>query len=148
VKIRIKNPTRDGAGFTSSARVRKYVAQGCAKLSVDGKQLIFVEDHYRKQNAELSAREMLDQEFRLSATRIRRPQRRFTLEEIRNLPSLPPVVLATNPKRVRRQSTRNGKVTVIVRDGVRIVRTPLVSIDIARRTPKMKEQAERDKEPN
>jgi hypothetical protein len=140
VKIRITNPTRGGAAFTSSARARKYVAQGCAKLSRDGKQLTFVADHYRKKNAELSAREMLDQEFRLSATGYDSRSEVLTLEEIRNLPALRPVVLATNPKRVRRRSTRSGKVKVLVRNGVHIVRAPVVSMDIGRRTPKTKEQ--------
>jgi hypothetical protein len=119
-----------------------YVGQGCAKLSADGKQLTFLEYHHRKESTELSARETLDQEFRLSATGYDGRSDVLTLEEIRNLPALRPVVLATNPKRVRRQSTRSGKVKVLVRDGVRIVQAPVVSIDIARRTAKMKEQPE------
>jgi hypothetical protein len=95
VKIRITNPTRHGARFTSSSRAHLYVGQGCAKLSADGRRLTFVEHHHRKQSAELSARETLDQEFRLSAAGYDSRSDVLTLEEIRNLPALRPVVLAT-----------------------------------------------------
>jgi hypothetical protein len=132
LKIRIENPTPGGARFTSLARARLYESQGCAKLSADGRRLRFHESHYRKQSAELSAKEMADQEHRLKAAGYDSRETVLTLEEIAHLPVLRPVVLATIAKRIRRPSIRNGKVKILVQNGVAVPPAPVVSIDSAR----------------
>jgi hypothetical protein len=142
LKIRIENPTPGGARFTSLARVRLYEAQGCAKLSADGKRLRFLASHHRKQSAELSAQETADQEYRLTSVGYDGRTAVLTLEEIAHLPSLRPVILATIPKRIRRQAIRNGKVKVLVSNGVPVHCAPVVSIEIGREAPKVEEKRE------
>jgi hypothetical protein len=88
VKVRIENPAPDGARFTSRASAQKYVGTGCATLSPDGKRLRFLEDHHRKQSAELSAQETADQEYRLSAHGYDGRAGVRTLKEIANIPVL------------------------------------------------------------
>jgi hypothetical protein len=145
LKVKIENPTRGGARFTSPARARLYESQGCAKLSADGKRLRFYESHHRKQSAELSAQEMADQEHRLSAGGYDSRETVLTLEEIAHLPVLRPVVLATIPKRIRRPSIRNGKVKILVQNGVAVRPAPVVSIDSARGARKIQESVENPK---
>src|SRR6185437_2984051 len=107
LKVRIENPTPGGARFTSAAKARFYELQGCAKLSTDGKRLRFLESHYRKQSAELSAREIADQGYRLSAGGYD-GRGILTLDEIAKIPVVRPAVLVTTPKKARSQPRRNG----------------------------------------
>jgi hypothetical protein len=111
-------------------------------LSADGKRLRFLESHHRKQSAELSAREVADQEYRLTSVGYDGRTAVLTLEEIAHLPALRPVTLATIPKRIRRQSVRNGKVKVLVSNGVPVLCTPVVSIEIGREVQKVEERVE------
>src|SRR5207248_5003352 len=108
LKVRIENPTPGGARFTSVAKACFYELQGCAKLSADGKRLHFLESHYRKQSAELSARENADQEYRLSACGYDR-RAILTLDEIARIPVVRPTVLVTIPKNARSQARRKGE---------------------------------------
>jgi hypothetical protein len=145
LKIRIENPTPGGARFTSAAKARFYEVQGCAKLSADEKRLRFYESHYRKESAELSAKEMADQEHRFSAAGYDSRETVLSLEEIAHLPAVRPVVLATIPKRIRRQSIRNGRVKILVQNGVAMYPAPVVSIASARRVPKIPETVQKPK---
>jgi hypothetical protein len=159
LKIRIENPTPGGARFTSAAKARFYELQGCAKLSADRKRLRFpigsneihlyksedLESHYRKQSAELSAREIADQEYRLSGIGYDGRTRVLTLDEIANLPAIRPVVLATIPKKMRSYSKRSGKVKILVQNGVPVHRAPVVSIEVGRKAGKMREKVETPK---
>jgi hypothetical protein len=131
LKVRITNPTPGGAGFTSAAKARFYELQGCAKLSADGKRLHFLESHHRKQSAELSAREIADQEYRLSACGYDR-RGILTLDEIAKIPVVRPAVLMAIPKKARRQPRRNGKVRTLVQAGLPMHLAPVVSIEATR----------------
>jgi hypothetical protein len=144
LKIRIENPTPGGARFTSAAKARFYELQGSAKLSTGGKRLHFLESHYRKQSAELSARETADHEYRLSACGYDR-RGILTLNEIAKIPVVRPAVLVTIPKKARSQPRRNGKVKILVQDGVPVYRAPVVSIEVGRKAGKMRENAETPK---
>jgi hypothetical protein len=143
LKIRIENPTPGGARFTSAAKARFYELQGCAKLSADGKRLQFLESHYRKQSAELSAREIADQEYRLSACGYDR-RGILSLDEIGNIPVVRPTVLVTIPKKARNQSRRNGKVKILVQNGIPVYGAP-VAIEVGRNAGKTRENVERPK---
>jgi hypothetical protein len=70
-KIRIVNPTPGGDRFTSLHKAQDYVRRGCARLSACGTRLRFVETHHVTRSAELTAKELADQAWRLSA-RLRR----------------------------------------------------------------------------
>jgi hypothetical protein len=145
LKIRIENPTLGGARFTSAAKARFYELQGCAKLSADGKRLRFLESHHRKQSAELSAREIADQDYRLSTRGYDGRTGILTLDEIARIPVVRPTVLVTIHKKARSQPRRNGKVKILVRDGLPIYREPVVSIEVGRKAGKMRETVERPK---
>jgi hypothetical protein len=145
LKISITNPTRHGARFTSLARARKYIVQECAKLSADGKRLTFVEDHHWKQSVELSARETLDQEFRLSARGYDGRETVLTLKEISHLPAVRPVVLATKPTRIRRPPTRHGAVKILMQNGIPVRRAAVMSIGTNRKISKIPEKVEAPK---
>ncbi len=142
MKIRIENPTPGGARFTSAAKARFYELQGCAKLSADGKRLRFLESHYRKQSAELSAQESADQEYRLTSGGYDGRTRILTLDEIANIPVVRPAVLVTIPKKTRRQPRRNGKVRILVQNGVPLYRAPVVSIETGQKSRKVREKVE------
>jgi hypothetical protein len=141
LKIRIENPTPGGARFTSPAKARFYELQGSAKLSADGKRLHFVESHYRKQSAELSAGVIADQKYRLSACGYDR-RGILTLDEIAKIPVVRPAVLVTIHKKAPSQPRRNGKVKILVRDGIPVYRAPVVSIEVYRKAGKMREKLE------
>lgn len=138
LKIRIENPTPGGARFTSAAKARFYELQGCAKLSADGKRLHFLESQYRKQSAELSAREIADQEYRLSACGYD-GRGILTVDEIANIPVVRPTVLVTIPKKARNQSRRNGTVKILVQNGIPVYRAPVVSIEVGRNAGQTRE---------
>jgi hypothetical protein len=145
LKIRIDNPTPGGARYTSAAKARFYELQGCARLSADGKRLYFLESHHRKQSAELSAREIADQEYRLTAGGYDGRTGILTLDEIAKIPVMRPAVLVTIPKKARSQPRRNGKVKILVRDGIPVYRAPVVSLKVGRKAGKMREKVERPK---
>jgi hypothetical protein len=145
VKIRIENPTRGGARFTSPARAQLYVSQGCAELSEDGERLRFIKSHHRKRSAELSAQEMADQEHRLTGNGYDGRAAVLTLDEIAHLPAIRPVVLATIPKKIRRPSFRNGPVKFLMQNGIPAHRAPVVSIDSPRGVRKLRENAQAPK---
>jgi hypothetical protein len=143
LKVRIDNPTPGGARFTSLAKARFYEAQGCARVSADGKRLRFIEDHHRKKSAELSTQQALDEEYRLTQCGYDRRQDVLTLNEIANIPVLRPVVLATIPKKMRSYSSRrSGKVKILVQNGVPIHRAPVVSIEAGRKLSKIQKKVE------
>jgi hypothetical protein len=141
LKIRIENPTPGGARFTSAAKARFYELQGCAKLSTDGKRLRFLESHYRKQSAELSAREIADQGYRLSAGGYD-GRGILTLDEIAKIPVVRPAVLVTTPKKARSQPRRNGKVKILVQDGIPMYRALVVSIEVERKAGKTRQKVQ------
>jgi hypothetical protein len=145
LNVRIENPTRGGARFTSPARASLYVSQGCAKLSPDGERLRFIESHHRKKSAELSAQEMADQEHRLTANGYDGRTGVLTLDEIAHLPAIRPVVLATIPKKIRRPSFRNGPVKFLMRNGIPAHRAQVVSINSVRSVRKVRENAQAPK---
>jgi hypothetical protein len=56
-----------------------------------------------------------------------------------------PAVLVTIPKKARSQPRRNGKVKILVRDGIPVYLAPVVSIKVGRKAGKMREKVERPK---
>jgi hypothetical protein len=93
-KIRIVNPTPGGDRFTSLHKAQDYVRRGCARLSACGTRLRFVETHHVTRSAELTAKELADQAWRLSA-RGYDARGLLRLDEIARLPCIRPVVLVT-----------------------------------------------------
>ncbi len=83
---------------------------------------------------------MADQEYRLSACGYDR-RAILTLDEIANIPVVRPAVLVTIPKKARSQPRRNGKVKILVQDGIPVYRAPVVSIEVGRKAGK-REKAE------
>jgi hypothetical protein len=113
-------------------------------VSANGKRLRFLESHHSKQRAELSARDIADQEYRLSACGYDR-RGILTLDEIANIPVVRAAVLVTVPKKARSQPRRNGKVRILVQNGVPMHRAPVVSIEAGRKAGKIREKVEAPK---
>lgn len=84
MKIRIENPTPGGARFTSLAQAESYVRDGRARLSPDRKRLHFLDMHQHR-SAELNARELADQAWRLS-TRGYDSRGMLSQREVRGIP--------------------------------------------------------------
>ena len=69
----------------------------------------------------------------------------LTLDEIAKIPVVRPAVLVTISKKARSQPRRNGKVKILVQDGIPMYRAPVVSIEVGRKAGKMREKVQRPK---